>query len=215
MHHAITAVLRCGTEVTLAQLTADLHRRIASDFRRAGHRIIVGLDGPDCSGKTTLCGSLVMSLKRRYSVLPVHFDDYLNSKRKRHQRGSFSSNGFRYDYFDAESLCESVLEPMCGNGRTSGPNVVIVEGLFLFTKSLKSFFDLRIRLEISEALLLERALARDSGRLGSSAWVHEHYMRQCIPAQRQYRRRDAPGRSAHYRISVFGDDRYEVRRKSA
>lgn len=199
--------------MTLAQVTDVLAKRIAKDVR-VTRRVFVAIDGPDCSGKTTLCNSVVTSLKDRHTILPVHFDDYLNSERVRQRRGRCSPRAFLWDFFDAGALVRSVLEPMKRSATevSPAPIIVIVEGLFLLSKDLAPLFDLRIRLEISDSLLLDRALARDSGRLGSEAWVRTHYLRQCLPAQRIYRREAQPAKRAHFLISVIGDDRYDIRR---
>lgn len=196
---------------TLNQLTRFVKCRLEGELTRSTRRLFVAIDGPDCSGKTTLCSALVTALKSQHTILPVHFDDYLNDKRFRQRRGRWSEEGFRRDFFDATALIDSVLRPLRCCPPEDAPRIVLVEGLFLLARETAPFFDVKIRLEISDAMILSRALARDPGRLGTKSWVKTHYLRQCIPAQRTYIRDDRPADQASYRFVVSSDNRYEHR----
>jgi len=85
--------------------------------------------------------------------------------------------GFLNDFFDYEALIKSALEPFASFSRERRPlaDIMLVEGLFLFRKELVNYFDLRLRLEINEELLLRRALARDVGQLGSEPGASSLY----------------------------------------
>jgi uridine kinase len=91
---------------------------------------------------------------------------------------------FALDYFDVVETRDAINMAMAH----VGPGVVIAEGMFFLSAPMRSCFDVTIRLEISEQEVMSRALKRDIGVLGSREWVVEHYERQCIPAQRIYRR---------------------------
>lgn len=195
-------------------MTTHIADLVVGEYRRRGRRIVVGIDGPDCSGKSTLCRALVTELKENLRVVPIHLDDYLNRPAQRNQHGEFSVDGFLNDYFDYESLIRSALKPFVASSKHAPVcgEIMIVEGLFLFRKELAGYFDVRIRLEIDEDLLLLRALARDVGQLGSEAWVRRHYLQQCIPAQRRYIETTALRELAHLVIDVLPEDNYELRR---
>jgi uridine kinase len=175
-------------------------------------RIIIAVDGPDCSGKSTLCRSLNGILMKNYTSVLVHFDDYLNEKEIREKRGEFSVEGFLYDFFDEGALLKSIINPSKENDLIHKiyPEIIIVEGLFLLRPHLISKYDLRIRLEIDDELLLKRAMQRDTGVLGSANWVEKHYTQQCIPAQKRYREIDKPNISSHIIVNVNGDNDYEI-----
>lgn len=172
----------------LSKISASVANLILVEYSRLGS-LIVGIDGPDCSGKSTLCRSLVTKLKQQLRIIPIHLDDYLNPPERRTRLGEFSVEGFLNDFFDYEALIKSALEPFASFSRERRPlaDIMLVEGLFLFRRELVNYFDLRLRLEINEELLLRRALARDVGQLGSEPWVRRHYIEQCIPAQKCYR----------------------------
>lgn len=189
-------------EVVTAQHIA---LELSSTFGDQTDPIIVGIDGPDCSGKSTLAQLTLCELKQDFSVVVIHFDDYLNSPATRERKGTLSLEAFYYDYFDWETMTAGI------KALRSLPsdllNFVIVEGLFLFTPERRGIFDYRIRLEIDDKLLLERALARDVGHLGDEAWVRTHYLQQCIPAQKFYLNDCNPRIAAdmHLRCNQFGD----------
>lgn len=194
----------------------NLSKLLASELTQAqrGFRapLLVALDGPDCAGKSTVGRHLVAQLKDQHSVLLVHFDDYLNPKGVREARGEFSVDGFTNDFFDERALIRSVLEPAMREKQSQDAfhGVVVVEGLFLLRPPLRHYFDIAFRMEISEEQTLRRALARDVGVLGSEEWVKQHYLLQCIPAQRMYRQQVVGRDRTAIRIHCNSDDTYEV-----
>jgi len=195
--------------LTFDQLSSHLARFIAG--RCAGKPIFIAVDGPDCSGKSTLSRSLVGELKNDFPVVLIHFDDYLNPKHRREHQGEFSIEGFLYDYFDEKALIKSVLVPARQDlSQPPYTQVIIVEGLFLLRPTLAPYFDVRFRLEIEDDLILERAYRRDVGALGSEVWVKRHYNEQCLPAQRFYRNSIAPQNLADIVVKVVADNAYEV-----
>lgn len=201
-------------QLSFLTMTAHVADLIVLEYQRHSGAIIVGIDGPDCSGKSTLCRALVTELKEKFRVVPIHLDDYLNAPAHRDQRGKFSVDGFLNDYFDSESLIQSALEPFLFSSQSEHAfaEIMIVEGLFLFRRELVDYFNLRVRLEIDDDLLLRRALARDVGQIGSESWVRHHYLDQCIPAQSRYRETTPLPELVHLVVNVLSEDNYELRR---
>lgn len=177
-------------------------------IKHPGRSSIIGIDGVDLSGKTSLSNELAeMITKTSQKVILIHVDDFLQPSEIRNQRGKFSPIGFYEDYFDFSTLFDCILLPThfgervtysfyanTSQGRekqlidyTIEPgDLLLVEGLFLLRKELRMCFDLLIRLKISPSLVLERAIARDIPKLGSFEYVRRHYKEQVLPAQAIY-----------------------------
>lgn len=192
-----------------AILTTQLVIAIEAARVQTPRPLIIGIDGPDCAGKTTLSRELLRHFMAHKRVLLVHADDYLHAKDYREQRGEFSVEGFLLDYFDQEAIARGVLEPMTDASAGVRPDLVILEGMFLYRPPLSAHFGYRIRMEIAEDHVLERALKRDVGVIGDEPWVREHYTRQCIPAQRIYRQEADPAGQADVVITI-GRDGFEL-----
>lgn len=187
------------------QLVDDLSAVILSEIANRDTVLIVGLDGPDCSGKSTLTQALTGNLMKVCSVLPVHFDDFLNTQDYLERCEKPLPRRFREDYFDWFAM-RGLLTLLEGrrNDR-SKIDVILVEGLFLFERSRFDCFSFRVRLELSPELVLKRALRRDVGVLGNEEWVRSHYQNECIPAQIDYIESARPSEVAHYHVTVQED----------
>lgn len=169
---------------------------------------IIGIDGADCSGKTTLSKVICQKIKGKNSVQIIHFDDYANSLEERQKKGEFSVEAFLYDFFDFDAL-KVILKPYKEEAYTV-PDFIIVEGLFLSNESIISYFDYFVRIEISDNMVLERALMRDVDVIGSKAWVYKHYTEQCIPAQSIYKKQYRPDETANALINICGGECYAI-----
>jgi uridine kinase len=209
MDHSPMVVAAPDMDATLASLVTAIDGALAD----SALPLIVGIDGPDCAGKTTMSRLLLQQFMSRSRTLLIHADDYLHAQAHRERRGEFSVEAFLFDYFDQDALLRGALEVMSGIGGGSGikPDILIVEGMFLFRPPLNAYFRFRIRMEIPEDLLLERAMKRDVGVIGDEAWVRKHYTRQCIPAQRLYRTEADPATQADILIDVHQDGRFGIR----
>lgn len=198
-----------GLEDTVASLVAAIDRALADSARP----LIIGIDGPDCAGKTTMSRLLLQQFMARSRTLLIHADDYLHAQGHRERRGEFSVEAFLFDYFDQDALLRGALEVMSDIGIGTGikPDILMVEGMFLFRPPLNAHFTFRIRMEIAEDVVLERAMKRDVGVIGDETWVREHYIRQCIPAQRFYRTAADPAAQADILIDVHQDGCFRIR----
>jgi uridine kinase len=161
--------------------------------------VILGIDGADCSGKTTLARDLLMKAKDEFRVQLFHCDDYINILAQTFDVETCTPMQFYESFFDRKSIIASVLSPLSAIKERSEhpyPDLVIVEGLFLAKDDLFHYFDMVVRLEIGSDEVLKRALKRDVGVIGDAQFVEKHYLKQCIPAQEHYRSTcDIKGRS--------------------
>jgi uridine kinase len=175
--------------------------------------VIIGIDGPDCAGKTTLSISLLQRLMWNSKAIVIHCDDYRNDQTYRERRGPYCPEGFLYDYFNQEGIRQSVLEPFHGQKNANVlPYYVILEGLFLFRNPIDQYLDIRIRMEISEEQVMSRALKRDTGVIGDEELVRRRYSELAIPAQRLYRGIVDPAYHADILIQVLDDGLFSIRK---
>jgi uridine kinase len=172
--------------------------------------VTIGIDGPDCSGKTTLAKALAATAPARWRSL--HLDEYVDPRVLQLDHEIMSLETFLTDYFPPKPMAEAIREG-ADTCRTQGIGNLVVEGLFLCRPQICRLLDYILRLEISESLVLKRALARDVGVLGSREWVRRHYVEQCLPAQRVYRAIVQPEMIAND-IAVFLEesDAWDLRR---
>lgn len=173
--------------------------------------VLVAVDGPDGSGKTTFAEQLALELReqRRVAVV-IHADHFLHLSDIRYRRGRWSPEGFWLDSYDYAALQRDVLTPLGadGDGRyrtaaidphrdlvvtpepqeaTTG-TVAIVEGLFLHRDSLSGCWDYSIFLDVPFAVTARRMADRD----GSPADPDHPQMRRYVEGQRLYYRSCRP-----------------------
>jgi len=172
----------------------DLAARIAEEGA-AGAALLVGVDGPGASGKSTLARHLASHLgahggpkgaRHASSAALVHVDDFYQPARKRFQ-GSVAERPVGAD-FDRERLAREVLTPLRaglparyrrydwssdalepGDTIAVGPRVV-VEGVYATSAPLRAFYDVTLWVECPRNLRLERGLARD-GAAAAPRWL--------------------------------------------
>lgn len=196
-----------GQRLTKQELVQDIACRISQEVPQGNKPFFVGLDGPDCAGKTTVAKNLVAELKDKFCTVLVHFDDYANQEFIRKSVKQFSVDAFLWNYFDENAICRS-LDAL--SRLPSGLDVIIVEGLFLFRPRLAGRFDYRVRLEVDVDTILARALARDVGQIGDAEWVRRHYVEQCIPAQCRYVAEHLPAGRAQLVATSHADGSFEL-----
>ncbi len=82
-----------------------------------GAPVLIAIDGPDASGKTTLRKELGAELRSRgRDVIEVSMDDFHHPREHRYRQGRESARGFWEDSFDHEAFIEKVLGPLGRDG---------------------------------------------------------------------------------------------------
>jgi uridine kinase len=177
------------------------------------HRVLVGIDGPDSAGKTTLADRLADHLTARdVPTLRASVDGF-HSPRHLRQRGELSPEGYYLDAFDYPSLVDHLLMPFT-TGATSVRTatydhraeaaveviqsdlptqaVLVLDGVFLLRAQLRDHWTLVVYLHVSAEETLRRALVRDVHHMGSASAVRRRYEARYLPGQALYRQADDP-----------------------
>ena len=193
-------------------LSADLARVIGRLSARQA-RVLVGIDGPDAAGKTTLADQVVEHLEIPW--LRASIDGFHQPREVRSNRGSLSPAGYFHDSFNYSQLMGELLRPFAAGAplvrsrvfdwRTDTPveqaptpvperAVLVFDGVFLLRSELRRFWDLSIYLRAPSDVVLERALVRDVGALGSPDEVRQRYKERYLPGQAIYQAECDPER---------------------
>lgn len=184
-----------------------------------GRATLVGLDGVDLSGKTTLARELESALTGiGHSVCVIHEDDFVNPRSVRTRQGQWLAQGFYDDFFDFQSLIAKLLRPLRRGEQVEctilkldfvrdswdtsiiysiqPSQIVIVEGLFLVRPEFSGCFDIIVRLSVPASVVLQRAIVRDVPIFGDADYVIKGYELQSIPAQELYEQQCKPDEHA-------------------
>ncbi len=121
--------------------------------------IVIGINGLDCSGKTTFATTLHDKLNsRNVKCVLLHIDDYNNLEVQKliydaHEKGDFTEELFERYYKD------SIHYGRAANAITESRkhfDVTIIEGVFLFKDSLAPLLDLKVFLPVDTLLAKAR-----------------------------------------------------------
>lgn len=157
---------------------AELAELLAHEVVRRGleqDRVVLGIDGPDAAGKTTLADAVAALLPP--PVVRASVDDFLRPYDER--------QALPYDEsFDVPALVAAVLEPFVAS---VGPGVLVLDGVFLHRPELRGFLTLSVFLDVPPEETLRRARVRDLDRFGSLGEVERRYADRYLPAQARYR----------------------------
>lgn len=183
--------MKSNGTLDIADLAAEVHRR--SEGRP---RVLVGVDGPGASGKSTLAGLLANAMP---DTAVVHVDDfYLPNKQQGSRAGQVAP------HFDWPRLAQQVVVPGATGGPLRyqrydwdsdtlaewievGPGVpVIVEGVYCLERQLRADYTYKVFCRAERAIRLRRGLDRD-GEQARGMWVDEW-----MPAEDAYAERDRP-----------------------
>ena len=194
-------------ETATGQLMNGVAETIASRALESERPHIVGVNGVDGSGKTTLTGELQRQLEDRgLSVTVVHIDDFTQPYTVRSASDDPVDRYYNHT-FDVETLRRAILEPVAAGWIGSvllthespndtskvvehaysfkpGPSIVLVEGVFVFRPELSDYFGTKIFIDIPVAEMRSRAIERDVPRFGFG--VLKKYLSRYIPAQLRY-----------------------------
>ncbi len=148
---------------------------------KSNKKVIVGIDGPSASGKSTL-GNM---LRDKYNALLFHADDYfLPPEMKTKDRLSESGGNVDYLRLEKEIMKHLNSDYIVSNHFNCKTNqlekrdeqknnqVIIVEGAYSLRENLFSYYTLSIFLEINEKLQKNRILARNGVKM-LQKWTDE------------------------------------------
>ncbi|MFC3500935.1 uridylate kinase [Micromonospora krabiensis] len=197
----------------------DLVGRLAAavtDLSRVRDRVLVGVDGPDAAGKTTLADRLAEVLP--VPTLRASVDGFHQPRELRYRRGDLSAEGYYRDSFDYPALLGQCLGPFLeGAGQVqiarydhrAGADrpvravdvperaVLIVDGVFLLRSRLRDQWTLSVYLSVSPRETLRRAMVRDTDLFGTHEEVERRYLGRYLPGQALYRSEVDPEAVAH------------------
>jgi uridine kinase len=182
--------------------------------------LLVGIDGIDCAGKTTLADELRDELVRRdIPVVRASIDGFHRPRAHRLARGSLSPEGYFQDSFDYPALIEQFLAPIKEAKTTvavttslfdwtteesrrerkevTADAVVLFEGVFLFRPEIERFWDFRVFVDIPLTVSLDRGVVRDAEHFGGEDGARERYLQRYIPGQEIYLREVVPRSKAN------------------
>jgi uridine kinase len=167
--------------------------RIADRVLALGHsRLRVGIDGLTAAGKTSLGHELARDIAAAgRPVLRASLDDFKKPWRDRHLYDRESGEGYyrnAFDYAAVTRLLLALAGPE-GNGEcalcsidpltqtdhsgaiTHAPHdaVLIVDGVFAFRPEINDYWDLRVWVEVTDEVSVQRGSVRDRDWAGSEA----------------------------------------------
>jgi len=182
---------------------------------------IVGISGPDASGKTRLTKNLVKKLKtEKLNIVNIPSDWFHFPMKHRRAAPGQPYQQFLYHTINFDRLIKEVLTPIkkqkkkitftrfdvdANKGtkkiiKLKYPLVLIIEGIFLFQKKLNKFFDFKVYLEVAPENIIKRAIKRDAYRFGKAEEVTKRYQTKYNCGQALYRKKHKPLKLAHWVI---------------
>ncbi|MGN9908684.1 uridine kinase family protein [Phytohabitans sp. LJ34] len=194
---------------------------LAEDVRRRGQgrpRILVGIDGPGASGKSTLAAAFAVAIP---GAVIVHVDDfYLPSKDQGSRVGEIAS------HFDWPRLTEQVIRPASTGAavryqrydwnedelaewiEVPAGRPIIIEGVYCLEETLRDRYTYTIFCQADPRTRLGRGLERD-GEEARSMWVDEW-----MPAEDEYIATQHPAHHADLvvdsSVDGYGVDQFVV-----
>ena len=120
---------------------------------------IIGINGIDCAGKTTLAKDLSGQLKQSGINNEIfHIDDFNNEKVEKETYRAFASDNWNENDFDRyyESIIDFQKAREAVEAASASNEIVIVEGIFIFQPHLNNIFNYRIYLEVDVSVALTR-----------------------------------------------------------
>lgn len=191
---------------------------------------LIAISGKDASGKTTMADLLVNYIQEKTDrqVICISADDFMNERSVRYTPAASAGEGCYKYTFNFEAFKKYVLEPLQPNGsyiykrkvfdhttdksmvaedqKADADAIVIIDGVFLFRKDLVDFWALKILLETSDEIVIERGAKRDITRIGNYDEARKKYSDRYIASQTIYYREACPGKLADV---IINNDDYE------
>jgi phosphoglycolate phosphatase-like HAD superfamily hydrolase/uridine kinase len=191
--------------LTIFDRRLPVFERINADIsskKQKDRAFVIGINGIDCSGKSTFAKALESYLKAQGRPTQlIAIDDFHNPQDIRYS-GSSPADNYYHKSFNIEKLVNKLLKPVHERADVATSlnllnletdeyditkrysirrdTIVILEGVFLFRKELADFIDYKIYLDIPFNLCRKRARERDDPT------TFNKYDEKYLPAQRKY-----------------------------
>lgn len=177
---------------------------------RGEHPFIIGINGVDGSGKTHFSDNLYNFLKNRgYDVCLIHLDDFHNHKKKRRE-GADENQAYINNAFNLTLLQNKILNPLRNLNTTystemilldlekdtysinksyqfSNQSIVLIEGVLLFREPVNQYFNLKIFLDVTFDIAIERNIIRaQPADIDEADNIEQRMNTKYIPIQKWY-----------------------------
>lgn len=152
------------------------------------NRVIIAIDGPCASGKSTLADELA----KTFNGIVFHMDDFfLPIELKTKDRLSEIGGNVHYERFEEEVLqklnnvklsyqkynCQ--IEELEDTQTVDLPRVIIIEGSYSLRKDLRDYYDVKVLLQIDSKLQVSRLKSRNERLL-------PRFINEWIPLENRY-----------------------------
>lgn len=173
--------------------------------------ILIGIDGIDASGKTTLADELAEYLKDsiEYDIIRASIDGFHNPEKIRYAKGKDSPQGYFYDSFNFPMVIDKLLNPLYSGNleyktrafdhstdsevilstqKANNNSILIMDGIFLLRPELINYWDLKIFLEVDFKVALQRNISRQlkEDPTFSEQKIIDRYNSRYMPGQKLY-----------------------------
>jgi uridine kinase len=199
-------------------MTRHTHIRNIADYilsLQLHHPTRVGISGVTASGKTTIANELAQEiLNKGKNVMRASIDHFHNPRKIRYKQGKDSAKGYYEDAHDYDSFREKLLIPLGPQGSlyyqtssfdldsdqyvkpdpifASPDMILIVDGTFLFKKSLCNLFDYKIFVETSFEIARKRGAKREEKSFGSFKKAEQMFIKRYHAASQLYLKEHSP-----------------------
>jgi uridine kinase len=183
---------------------------------------LVGVSGIDASGKGLIASRLVSDLEAAgFRVALINVDGWLNLPyirfRKPVDRDQAEGRHFYHNAIRLDEMFRRLILPLQRSREIDleidfteetaaefrphkyafkDIDIILLEGIFIFKRAFVDVFDMRIWIDTSFEIALERAIARSQENLSEADTVRA-YETIYFPAQRYHFKIDRPRESAH------------------
>jgi len=192
--------------------------------------VLVAISGKDASGKTIMADLIAKYIQKQTDrqVIRINVDDFMNERSVRYTEAASAGEGCYKYTFNFEAFKKYALEPLRPNGsyvyknkvfdhatdksmlaedqKADSNAIVIIDGVFLFKKDLVDFWNLKILLETSDDVVIERGARRDETRIGNYDDARKKFIDRYIASQTIYYHEVSPDKLADI---IINNDDYE------
>lgn len=176
----------------------------------------VAINGKDASGKTIFADNFASYLKTKTNrqIIRISLDDFMNERRVRRTITPSEGETCYLYTFNFDLFKKYVLEPLRTEGnkiyktkvfdyhsdkpaysedkKADNNAIVIIDGVFLFKDDLINYWSLKILLEVSDDIIIERGAERDTNRIGDYDRARQQYIDRYVKSQVIYYKETHP-----------------------